>query len=197
LTFAQVVNVGRPTGARSRASPRWTHRRTTSASINNNQRPGSCAAYPLARGAIQPTWSSEECVADTGKTRGYVSCDGVKVPLVTDEEKKTRRKKVRQTRRRRGRKCKPLAQAKLGSDNAWEAYRVVAHYDEKQTHCQVSVMGNFLPEVGRSAPGRSKPSAKRRPHGSKAPENVGTAPTPKRSWHSLAWSTVACGRITG
>ena len=35
LTFAQVVNLGRPTGARPRASPRWTHRRTTSASINN------------------------------------------------------------------------------------------------------------------------------------------------------------------
>ena len=34
LTFAQVVNVGRPTRARPRASPRWTHRRTTSASIN-------------------------------------------------------------------------------------------------------------------------------------------------------------------
>ena len=39
LTFAQVVNVGRPTGARPRASPRWTHRRTTSASINNMQIP--------------------------------------------------------------------------------------------------------------------------------------------------------------
>ena len=26
--------LGRPTGARPRASPRWTHRRTTSASIN-------------------------------------------------------------------------------------------------------------------------------------------------------------------
>ena len=35
LTFAQVVNVGRPTGARPRASPRWTHQLTTSASINN------------------------------------------------------------------------------------------------------------------------------------------------------------------
>jgi len=35
LTFAQVVNVGRPTGARPRASPRWTHRRTTFANINS------------------------------------------------------------------------------------------------------------------------------------------------------------------
>ena len=38
LPFAQVVNVGRPTGARPRASPRWTHRRTTSASINSGRR---------------------------------------------------------------------------------------------------------------------------------------------------------------
>lgn len=100
---------------------------------------GKAVLGSLARGALQPTWSSHDCIADTGKTRVYVSCDGVKVPLITDEEKKTRRKKVREKRRHRGRKCKPLARAKQGSDNAWKEYRVVAHYDETQTHCQVSV----------------------------------------------------------
>ena len=92
-----------------------------------------------ARGELLPSWSSQDCVADTGKTRVYASCDGVKVPLITDAEKKMRRKKVRDRRRRRGCKCKPLARARQGSDNAWKEYRVVAHYDETQLHCHVSV----------------------------------------------------------
>ncbi len=100
---------------------------------------GKAVRRAQARGELLPTWSSRDCVADTGKTRVYASCDGVKVPLVTDEEKKTRRKKVREKRRRRGRKCQPLSRAKQGSDNAWKEYRVVAHYDETQSHCQVSV----------------------------------------------------------
>ncbi|MCK5806344.1 MAG: hypothetical protein KAI66_26165, partial [Lentisphaeria bacterium] len=79
---------------------------------------GKMVLRSQARGKLLPTWSSQDCVADTGKTRVYASCDGVKVPLVTDEEKKTRRKRVREKRRRRGRKCKPLARARHGSDNA-------------------------------------------------------------------------------
>ena len=100
---------------------------------------GKAVLQAQAQGKLLPTWNSEDCVADTGKTRVYESCDGVKVPLITDTEKKTRREKTRQKRRKRGRKCKPLARARQGSDNAWKEYRVVAHYDEKQSHCHVSV----------------------------------------------------------
>lgn len=100
---------------------------------------GKAVLQAQAQGKLLPTWSSRDCIADTGKTRVYASCDGVKVPLITDDEKKTRRTKVREKRRRRGRKCKPLARARRGSDNAWKEYRVVAHYDETQSHCHVSV----------------------------------------------------------
>jgi len=110
---------------------------------------GKAVLGTLADGTLQPAWSSQDCIADTGKTRVYASCDGVKVPLVTDEEKKTRRKKVRQKRRRKGRKCKPLARAKPGSDNAWKEYRVVAHYDETQSHCHVSVTRGNHETAGR------------------------------------------------
>ena len=100
---------------------------------------GKAVRRVQARGKLLPTWHAQDCVSDTGKTRVYASCDGVKVPLITDDEKKRRRKKVREKRRQRGRKCKPLSPAKQGSDNAWKEYRVVAHYDETQSHCHVSV----------------------------------------------------------
>jgi len=99
--------------------------------------------------AIQPDWKARECRVESGKTRVYVSCDGVKVPLVTDDEKKTRRKKVREKRRRKGRKCKPLPRAKQGSDNAWKEFRLVAHYDETQSHCHVSVTRGNHEAAGR------------------------------------------------
>jgi hypothetical protein len=110
---------------------------------------GKAVLGSLARGSLQPGWTARDCRADTGKTRVYASCDGVKVPLVTDEEKKTRRQKVREKRRRKGRKCKPLARAKPGSDNAWKEFRLVAHYDETQSHCHVSVTRGNHEAAGR------------------------------------------------
>lgn len=100
---------------------------------------GKAVLRALAQESLQAGWKARDCSVTTGKTRVYVSCDGVKVPLVTDEEKKTRRKNVRDKRRRKGRKCKPLARAKQGSDNAWKEFRLVAHYDETQSRCHVSV----------------------------------------------------------
>lgn len=110
---------------------------------------GKAVLSASAQGRLQPTWSSQDCVADTGKTRVYESCDGVKVPLVTDQEKRTRREKVREKRRRSGRKCKPLPRVRPGSDNAWKEYRVVAHYDETQSHCHVSVTRGNHEAAGR------------------------------------------------
>ena len=100
---------------------------------------GKAVRQAQAQGKLTPTWNSQDCVADTGKTRVYASCDGVQVPLITDAEKKTRRKRVREKRRTRGRKCKPLARAKQGSDGPWKEFRVVAHYDETQSRVHVSV----------------------------------------------------------
>lgn len=110
---------------------------------------GKAVLQALAQGSLLPGWNSQDCRVDTGKTRVYVSCDGVKVPLITDEEKKKRRQKVREKRRRRGRKCKPLARAKRGSDNAWKEFRLVAHYDETQSRCHVSVTRGNHEAAGR------------------------------------------------
>ncbi len=108
---------------------------------------GKAVLRATQRGTLTAGWTVEECRTENGKTRVYVSCDGVKVPLVTDEEKKKRRQEVRE--KRRGRKCKPLARAKPGADSAWKEFRLVAHYDETQTHCHVSVTRGNHEAAGR------------------------------------------------
>lgn len=110
---------------------------------------GKAVLRATQRGTLTAGWTVEDCRTENGKTRVYVSCDGVKVPLVTDEEKKKRRQEVREKRRRRGRKCKPLARAKPGADSAWKEFRLVAHYDETQTHCHVSVTRGNHEAAGR------------------------------------------------
>ena len=78
----------------------------------------------MANGALMPSWSSVDCATDQETTRLYIGCDGVKVPLVTEEEKRKRRKGLREKRRRRGRKCKPLPRAKTGADCAYKDFKV-------------------------------------------------------------------------
>jgi hypothetical protein len=72
-------------------------------------------------------------------TRVYLGCDGVKVPLVTDEEKQARRRKVKQKRRRRGKACRPLPKARVGADQRYKEFKLVTCYDEGQKHRHVAV----------------------------------------------------------
>ena len=69
----------------------------------------------------------------------YLGSDGVKVPLVTDEEKQARRQKVKQKRRRCGQKRQPLPRAKPGADQRYKEFKIVTYYDEAQEHRHVSV----------------------------------------------------------
>jgi len=72
---------------------------------------GKAVLKAMQRAELMPDWSAEDCVTSEQTTRVYAGCDGLKVPLVTDEEKKKRRQGIRDKRRRRGRKCKPLPRA--------------------------------------------------------------------------------------
>jgi hypothetical protein len=93
-------------------------------------------------GALVIPWTAADCktkTADdgptaTGPTRLYMGSDGVMVPLVTDEEKKQRRQKIKEKRRRRGKKAKPLPKAKVGADQEYKEFKIVAYYDETQEH---------------------------------------------------------------
>ncbi|HEV3118262.1 MAG TPA: hypothetical protein VGY58_14525 [Gemmataceae bacterium] len=83
-------------------------------------------------------WSAADCQTEAGPTRLYFGSDGVKVPLVTDGEKKARRQKIKEKRRRRGKKARPLPAAKPGADQKYKEFKIVAYYDEEQEHRLVS-----------------------------------------------------------
>jgi hypothetical protein len=91
-------------------------------------------------GQLPLDWSARDCRVDRGvaTTRVYLGSDGVMVPLVTDAEKVARRQKVKQKRRRRGRKARPLCPRKPGADQSYKEFKVVAFYDETQEHRLVS-----------------------------------------------------------
>src|SRR5213078_2754522 len=59
-------------------------------------------------------------------------------PLVTDAEKKGRRQKVRQKRRRRGKKARPSSPSRRGADRSYKEFKIVAYYDEAEEHRHVS-----------------------------------------------------------
>ena len=67
-------------------------------------------------------------------TRVYFGSDGVMVPLVTDAEKTSRRQKIKEKRRQRGKKARPLPPRKAGADQHYKEFKIVAFYDETQEH---------------------------------------------------------------
>jgi hypothetical protein len=85
-------------------------------------------------------WTAADCRTEPeGPTRVYLGSDGVTVPMVTAAEKQSRRQKVKDKRRRRGRKCRPLPRPKAGADQTYKEFKVVAYYDEDQAHRHVVV----------------------------------------------------------
>jgi hypothetical protein len=56
------------------------------------------------------------------------------VPLVTDAEKQTRREKVKQKRKKSGKKARPLPSMRQGADQHYKEFKIVAFYDETQDH---------------------------------------------------------------
>ena len=86
-------------------------------------------------GQLPLDWSAADCKVETeATTRIYFGSDGVMVPLVTDAEKTTRRQKIKEKRRRRGRKARPLPPRKAGADQQYKEFKIVAFYDETQEH---------------------------------------------------------------
>jgi hypothetical protein len=91
-------------------------------------------------GQLSVNWSAADCqVEPKGRTtRLYVGSDGVMVPLVTDAEKVARRQVIKQKRRRRGKKARPLTPLRRGADQHYKEFKIVAFYDETQEHRLVS-----------------------------------------------------------
>ena len=85
-------------------------------------------------GQLQIDWSALDCRTEQGTTRIYFGSDGDTVPLVTDAEKLSRRQKVKQKRRRHGKKARPLSPRKVGADQRYKEFKIIAFYDETQEH---------------------------------------------------------------
>jgi len=95
---------------------------------------GKRVAQAQKSGQLPVTWSATDCRTESGTTRVYFGSDGVMVPLLTNAEKKARRQKIKEKRRRCGRKCRPLPAAKPGADQKYKEFKIVAYYDETQKH---------------------------------------------------------------
>jgi hypothetical protein len=101
------------------------------------------------RAQLSPEWTSQDCRTESGTTRVYEGCDGVKVPVVTDAEKKKRRATIRKKRQQRGRKAQPLPRLKAGADNAYKEFRVVHFYDQAMKHRFVQATSGNHEAAGR------------------------------------------------
>jgi hypothetical protein len=93
---------------------------------------GKAVLKAQQRGELAADWEATDCQTESGKTRVYLGCDGVMVPLITAAEKQKRRTKVKQKRKTRGRRCRPLPPCKPGADQAYKEFKLGILYDEEQ-----------------------------------------------------------------
>ncbi len=100
-------------------------------------------------GELAPAWQATDCRTESGKTRVYLGCDGVMVPLVTDAEKQKRRTQVKQKRKARGRRCKPLPPGKTGADQAYKEFKLAVLYDEESQRRLVAATSGDHSVAGR------------------------------------------------
>lgn len=82
-------------------------------------------------GALGPGWGAEDCRSEANTSTCIISgADGVKVPLVTEAEKKKRRQ--RRAPHRKGQpKRRPMHR---GSDGPYKEFKLVAFYDPSKEH---------------------------------------------------------------
>lgn len=85
------------------------------------------------KGLLPASLRVEDCkTSPQGPKRLYLGTDGVKVPMVTQQEKDKRRKNRR--RKRPGSKHRRMHK---GSDNAYKEFKIATIYDESNEHRQV------------------------------------------------------------
>lgn len=71
-----------------------------------------------------------------GRSRVYLSCDGVHVPVITHAEKLKRRAKIKARRKGRPRASRrPLPRIRPGSDQGFKELKVLAFYDQHKAFC--------------------------------------------------------------
>jgi hypothetical protein len=111
---------------------------------------GGRVVAQMRQGRLDYGWTAAECVVQgTATTRVYTGCDGVKVPVVTDAEKRKRRATIKAQRQRCGKRRRPLPALKPGADQKFKEARVVIAHDEAQTRRAVAVTRGDCEATGR------------------------------------------------
>jgi hypothetical protein len=109
------------------------------------EREGRRVLEVTAAGGLPASFLAGDCeTAPNGPTRLYTGVDGVKVPMVTAEEKAKRR-------RNRGKKrvgSRPR-RMRRGADNRYKEFKIATFYDESNDHRQVAVTSGDHQVLGR------------------------------------------------
>jgi hypothetical protein len=117
---------------------------------------GRLALQLTESGELSADWTAKLCLGPDGRSLVYMSSDGFMVPLITNDEKVSRREKV--VRKRHGRdegragdnkKRPPLPPRKKGADQRYKEFKAVMFYDQTMEHRQVSVTSKNCDEAGR------------------------------------------------
>jgi hypothetical protein len=98
-----------------------------------------------SQGQIESALTPEHCrTTPEGPTRIYLGVDGVKVPMVTNDEKAKRRRK-------RGPKRPGAARRRMhrGADNAYKEFKIATFYDPSNTHRHVVATAGDHHALGR------------------------------------------------
>jgi len=85
------------------------------------------------KGLLPAGFDMEDCkTSPKGPKRVYIGTDGVKVPMVTEEEKNKRRKS--RGRKGSGSRRRPMHR---GADNSYKEFKIATIYDQSNEHRQV------------------------------------------------------------
>lgn len=97
------------------------------------EREGQLVLSSQQKGLLPADFDMEDCkTSPKGPKRVYMGTDGVKVPMVTKDEKNRRRKS--RARKRPGSKRR---QMRPGADNSYKEFKIATIYDQSNEHRQV------------------------------------------------------------
>ncbi len=114
---------------------------------------GSVISQAQHRAQGTPGFKAQDCSEKTVIT----GTDGVMVPLVTEQQKLKRRKKLSDKRKKEKRKSTAKSsRPRKGSDGPYKEFKIVAFYDKDKTHQYVvgtsgnhKVAGRMMRQIGR------------------------------------------------
>jgi hypothetical protein len=116
---------------------------------------GKAVQAAAQAGQLSIDWTASDCPAldkegqATERSRVYLGSDGVMVPHITAQEKRTRRDRTKAKRRRCGKKRRALPQARKGADQSYKEFKIVTLYDDAGKHRLVSVTRDNCEQAGR------------------------------------------------